>query len=268
MVTTAAACAGLALVILVAPGSPAPARLSGLRSRRIRRGRRGLPVAAAAGLGALLGFLLAGPAGALSGAAVAARWRHRYARARVERAAAALSVELADALGRITEELRAGAHPAAALAGTEADGHHARSALAPAARAAALGDGVPAALARGAAGRPEVARALRRTADAWALAERHGVPLAEVLAGVHRDLRWRVAYAEKVRAGLAGPRATAAVLLALPGLGLALGQLVGAEPLAVLRSGAVGQALVVVGVGLAAAGTAWTRRILTAAVPR
>ena len=70
------------------------------------------------------------------------------------------------------------------------------------------------------------------------------------------------------RAQLAGPRATATVLTALPALGIALGELVGAGPLAVLRSGVLGQLLVVVGVGLAATGAVWTERILRGAVPR
>ena len=67
---------------------------------------------------------------------------------------------------------------------------------------------------------------------------------------------------------LAGPRATATVLTALPVLGILLGELVGAGPLQVLRSGVLGQALVVAGVGLAAAGAAWARAVLRSAVPR
>ncbi len=88
----------------------------------------------------------------------------------------------------------------------------ARAVLGPAATAAALGDGVAAALVAEAARPPEVARDLRQVAAAWALAERHGVPLADLLAGVHADLRWRLAHAGRVGAALAGPRATAAVL--------------------------------------------------------
>jgi tight adherence protein B len=58
------------------------------------------------------------------------------------------------------------------------------------------------------------------------------------------------------------------VLVGLPGIGLALGELIGAAPLAVLRSSGTGQLLVAVGVGLVAAGAAWTSRILRTAVPR
>ena len=149
-----------------------------------------------------------------------------------------------------------------------ADGARARLVLAPAAAAARLGAGVPAALTQEARQRPEIALDLRRVADAWALAERHGIPLAELLAGAQSDIRWRVGYAARVRAQLAGPRATATVLTALPALGLVLGQLVGADPVGVLRDGLLGQVLLVVGVALTAAGMAWVEHILRTAVPR
>jgi tight adherence protein B len=137
--------------------------------------------------------------------------------------------------------------------------------LGPAATAAALGDGVPAALAARAECHPGVAGDIGRVAKAWALADRHGVPPVDLLATVVADMRWRMAHGRGVRAQLAGPRATAAVLTALPGLGVALGELIGAAPLAVLRSGVLGQLLVVLGVGLAAAGSAWTDRIIRGA---
>jgi tight adherence protein B len=139
--------------------------------------------------------------------------------------------------------------------------------LGPAAAAARLGDGVASALRRGAAGRPEIGADVERIAVAWSLAERHGVPLAELLARAHDDIRWRVRFGATVRAQLAGPRATASVLTALPLLGIALGQLVGADPIAVLRSGVLGQVMLVVGVALAAAGVTWSEQILRSAVP-
>ena len=58
------------------------------------------------------------------------------------------------------------------------------------------------------------------------------------------------------------------VLTGLPVLGILLGELVGAGPLQVLRSGVLGQVLVVSGVGLAAAGAAWAHAVLRSAVPR
>jgi hypothetical protein len=67
---------------------------------------------------------------------------------------------------------------------------------------------VPAALRRAATGRADVAADLERIAGAWSLAERHGVPLADLLAKVHDDVRWRIRFAATVRAQLAGPAAT------------------------------------------------------------
>ena len=263
------ACVALALAVAVAPGSPGPARLRLLgRGPAPQERARRLPTAAVVGVGVLAGLLALGPAGGLAGGIAAVLWRHRRTRSRTSRAATAMATELADALGRITDELRAGAHPAAALRGTGADGPLARAVLASAATAAELGDGVPAALAAEAARRSGVAGDLSRIARSWALADRRGVPPVELLVAVHTDIRWRLGHAGRVRAQLAGPRATAAVLTALPGLGIALGELVGAAPLAVLRSGVLGQLLVVLGVGLAAAGMAWTERILRRAVPR
>ena len=141
--------------------------------------------------------------------------------------------------------------------------------LQPAAAAAELGHGVAAALTAEAARRPEIARDLRHVAGAWTLAERHGVPLADLLAAVHAGLRWRLAHAGRVGAALAGPRATAAVLTGLPALGILLGELVGAGPLQRAAGGVLGQLLVVCGVGLAAAGVGLgTEPSLRSAVPR
>ncbi len=234
--------------------------------------RRPVPAARAGALvpllGGVAGFAVLGPGGALAGALVATAVGRRRRTARAVAAGAGAVGELADAVGRIADELAAGAHPAAALAGSDADGPTARAVLAPAAEASRLGDDVPRALRRSARDRPDVRADVERLAAAWALADEHGVPLARLLAGVQQDLRWRVRFAARVRAELAGPRATAAVLTGLPVLGIGLGQLVGAAPLHVLRSGPLGQALLVVGVGLVAAGAAWSDRILRSAVPR
>jgi len=65
-----------------------------------------------------------------------------------------------------------------------------------------------------------------------------------------------------VQAQVAGPRATATVLGALPVLGVLLGEGIGAHPWAVLSGTVVGQALLVVGVVLLGAGIEWTERIV------
>ena len=107
---------------------------------------------------------------------------------------------------------------------------------------------------------------LARAGRAWALADRHGVALAEPLDAVRRDLEHRVAFARDVDAKLAGPRSTAAVLAALPVLGLVLGQASGAAPLAVLAHGFLGQSLLVGGVALLCAGVVWTVRLTESVV--
>jgi len=264
----ALACAALAMALGALPVGPAPLRLAALRRRSDQLPRvRTIPVAVAVAAGALAGLLALGPAGAVVGGGGAVAWRRGRVRTHRDRAASAATAALADALDRITEEVRSGAHPAAALRGV-ADAEPTRTVLQPAAAAAELGHGVAAALTVEAARQPEIARDLRHVAGAWTLAERHGVPLAELLTAVHAGLRWRLAHAGRVGAALAGPRATAAVLTGLPALGILLGELVGAGPLHVLRSGVLGQLLVVCGAGLSAAGVAWARAITRSTVPR
>lgn len=95
----------------------------------------------------------------------------------------------------------------------------------------------------------------------WALAERHGVPLAGVLEDHRRELARRRELAGRIRAGLAGPRATAAILTALPGVGLLMGTGLGADPLGVLAGGGPGGLLCVAGAVFLASGLWWTERI-------
>lgn len=219
------------------------------------------------GSAALTGWLLANIGGAISAALIARTLHWRWLRQRQADRAAQSAAELAEAVRRVADELRTGAHPATALAGIDGDGRLAQAVLAPAAAAAQLGEDVPSVLTRQADAHPEVAHALRYVAAAWDVAERHGVPLAELLGCVQAELRWRLRHAAAVRADLAGPRATANVLTALPALGVLFGQLVGADPVDVLRGG-VGQVLLVVGAGLTATGAAWSERILSRAVLR
>lgn len=258
----------LALTLACLPGPPGRQRLHGLADRAAGPAwhRRHLPTAAWVVVFAGVGFVAAGPGGVLAASLLVVVVRRRREAHAGDAVADATASEVADALRRITDELRAGAHPAAALEGVRSDGPLAAAVLADAAAAARLGDDVPRALRRVASERPAVASELLHIAGSWALADRHGVPLADLLGRACGDISWRVGFARRVRAQLAGPRATAAVLSALPALGLLLGQLVGADPLGVLRDGVLGQSLLVVGVGLAAAGFTWCDRILRSAV--
>ena len=241
---------------------PAVARAS----RVARRWRLVLLLAPAAGIGALL----AGLGGGLAAVMVAGTATARLLAGRDRHAVAPEATGLSDALGGRVAELRAGAHPGDAV--RAAAGSHAGRvpddldrALSEVAAAASLGGEVAVALR--AAGPASLRSWLGRLADAWSLADRYGIPLADLLEAVRSDTEPRVRFAAEVQARLAGPRATAAVLAGLPLLGLALGQAVGAAPLRVLSDTAVGQLLLVLGTGLACAGVWWSGRLVSGAVP-
>ncbi|NBH07351.1 type II secretion system protein, partial [Amycolatopsis sp. SID8362] len=76
-----------------------------------------------------------------------------------------------------------------------------------------------------------------------------------------RDAEAGLGFARRMRAKLAGPRASAAVLTGLPALCLLLGQAMGAAPLSVLTGSTPGRLLLVAGSVLLWAGTAWCRAL-------
>jgi tight adherence protein B len=200
-------------------------------------------------------------AAAMVAGTATARWR-AY---RDRRAASTAATGLSDALGMLLAELRAGAHPSDAAEAAAEGNPDATRALAAAAAAARLGGDVPAMLRS--AGPAHLRSSLDRLADAWSLADRYGIPLADLLDAVRSDTEQRVRLTAEVQARLAGPRATAAVLAGLPLLGLALGHAVGGAPLRVLSETPVGQGLLVIGTGLACAGVLWSARLVSGAVP-
>lgn len=105
----------------------------------------------------------------------------------------------------------------------------------------------------------------RRLGQAIALAHGHGLPLADVVSRAGEEVAESTRHAGEIEAALAGPRATALILTALPLLGLGLGHLMGADPIATLGSGIIGAALSIVGASLIAAGLLWTSRIISGA---
>lgn len=216
---------------------------------------------------ALLGGLLAGPAGVVASAMLAGLGLHRRRGAVQRRHNQAELATLVEALGVMTTELRAGAHPAHAAADAAAGTDLAHRVFASVAVGARLGADVPSLLGRHAAA-STIPDELNRLAAAWALAERHGVALAELLDAVRSDLDARTRLAGQVSAQLAGPKASAAVLAGLPLLGVALGQGIGADPWHVLTATAAGQLLLITGTALACAGVIWSGRIMSKAVPR
>jgi tight adherence protein B len=256
-----ACCCAAALLCWPPARARSQARAGVHRARRVARiprpGTAAL-VAASVAVGWLLFGALAAVACGLATFTALNRWR---ARGRRRRTVTAMT-NLAEALLCLVGELRAGAHPALAAESTAADarspGREVMTAIAATER---LGGDVEVALDRTAGQHPELTAELRGLAGAWQLATRHGLPLAEVLAAVHRDLEHRLRFAGQVHAKMAGPRSSALVLAALPAVGVLLGEAMGAQPLHVLLHTGLGSAMLLLGVGLTCAGIALTARL-------
>jgi tight adherence protein B len=215
----------------------------------------------------IAGWLVAGVGGAVAATLLAATIR-RQLRARAESNQSLAAVDgLAEALRTLVAGLRAGAHPAAAAEAAAEDAHPPTAATMHAVAAVARLDGDLSAVVDTSRS-PLVSVALSRLSTAWQLAQRHGLPLAEVLDAVRRDLEQRARFTRQVLARMAGPRSSAMVLSLLPMLGIALGAVMGADPLAVLTGTALGQVLLVAGVALQCIGLAWSTHITSRAVPR
>jgi len=105
----------------------------------------------------------------------------------------------------------------------------------------------------------------RSVVAAAVLARDVGAPLASVLDAVSGALVAEAEARGEREASLAGPRATARVLMWLPLLGAVLGWVLGADPLATALDGGVGSVAVCLGLLLLAAGWVWTRRLVAAA---
>ena len=167
---------------------------------------------------------------------------------------------LAAALEVLVGELRVGAHPVRAF-GIAADGRGrcGRRLAARAAARALLGADVAGGLQTMAAAAAPTH--WERLAVCWRLAAEHGLAMSTLMRAAQRDIVERQRFTARVEAGLAGARATAAILAGLPVLGVLLGQLIGARPLAFLLGGGIGGALLVLGVLLICLGLAWSERI-------
>ena len=222
-------------------GGPArpPALVSPRRS--LRAGNRlVLPAMAAATVTGASASILSGArlpvlpatAGAIAGAAASFVAGRATSSRRRQREKAAL----AELVGALAADLRAGQQPA-----------HALAALRTADPRAGLLHGSVA------------------LAAVWAVSERSGAPAAAVLDRVEEDLRATARQQREVGAQLAGARSTAGLLALLPLLGIGLGAAMGADPLYVLLGTPAGQLALLVGVGLDAAGLLWTSRIVAAA---
>jgi len=254
MSATATAAALLAAALVTTPSKRR--RVAAATSRRWL-GR--VPVWPAVVLGALATAMVSPAAAFAVGlvAAVIGRRRRRRMRGRQQYSE---GQAMAAALEILVGELRIGAHPLRAftVAAAESAGDVGASLRAVATRAE-LGADVTAGL-RSAAGRSSVPAYWDRLAVCWQLAAEHGLPMSSLMRTAHCDIVGRQRFAGRVQAGLAGARATAAILAGLPFLGVALGEVIGARPVQFLLSG--GSWLLVIGVGLVGVGATWSDHII------
>lgn len=183
------------------------------------------------------------------------RWRVERRRRRLRER----RVQVSEAIGLMSAELRAGMLPQRVLTGLVPDFDF----LAAASRAADLGGDVPAALRL--AADESGAELLGELAGAWLVAERAGAPLARVLDRLEETARGDLEIEREVEAGLAPARATGRLMAVLPVFGLALGSGMGGDPVAVLVGTIPGVLCLAAGCALACAGIAWVERIASSA---
>ena len=214
---------------------------------------RGIAVIAALCLGILGGLPLPVMVMAAAATAVcpAVLRRRRRRRAAMRRADECVETVLA-----LAAEMRAGRPPSRALALVAASAAELREPLHRASVAVDAGASAAAEL-RHVASLPGCA-GLRNVAAAWEVTEEAGGPVADVLDRLgdvlDADAQTRAALA----AALAAPRATIVLLAALPVVGVALGESLGARPLHLLLHRPLGWALLSAAVALDLIGVSWT----------
>lgn len=214
---------------------------------------------------AVAGLSVVGIGPLLAAVMVAGTVLVRMRRARGDRRRAVERAALAEGLEAVVGELRVGAHPstAAAAAASDTPGAVGRAFAVCSARSRLGGSAAEGLRDPDAA----VADELSRIADAWQVAERHGLALAELVSAARSDLLSRIRFRARTTAALAGARATATVLAGLPLLGIVLGQLLGAAPLRVLLGHGMGTVLLPLGTALLCAGLLWTDAITRRVLP-
>lgn len=102
---------------------------------------------------------------------------------------------------------------------------------------------------------------LRTIAAAWRVSGRTGAPIASVVGRVAETLREQEKIQGVLEAEMSAARISGRIMACLPLFGLALGTIMGADPLGFLFSHWTGEWLVLGGVVLSTVGIAWTERI-------
>jgi tight adherence protein B len=114
---------------------------------------------------------------------------------------------------------------------------------------------------------PIEARAWRGLAAAWSVATGAGAPLAGSLRAYAQSLRALAQAQRDAATALAGPVATARMVMALPAVGLVFGLALGFDTIGVLTGTPIGWACLAIGLGLVFAGSRWNRSLVRAAQP-
>ena len=108
--------------------------------------------------------------------------------------------------------------------------------------------------------------AWRSLAAAWRVATASGAPLAPALRGFAEGLRDREAARRDIRIALAGPRATARIVMVLPVVAVLLGLVMGVDLVSTVST-PVGAGAMIAGLALVVIARRWMRGLLRAAEP-
>jgi len=236
-----------------------------------------------------LGAIMAGPAGTLAAGIVTATLIVLGRSALAERHRRSDLIDIIAGLRLLSRELRSGAAPAQA-AGEAAAAARGVAVMVLAALATRRGSGAIASANPGgssAALRPStgsarsglgsanggrlgrivpaegpVAEVVARLTSGWILAGRHGLAITPMIDAAVLDASERLSADTERASQVAGPRMSGYVMAGLPLMGLLLGVGMGADPVHVLTSTALGNVLLIVGVALTCAGLLWSARIV------
>lgn len=165
-----------------------------------------------------------------------------------------------DFLGSLGAELAAGTPASRALI---AAAHHTESNVCPGAVAAAHAGGDIAAALDHDASAQRLAM-LHWAAACWRVGESSGAGLSASIDRLLRSARANEEITVQLEAQLAAPRATARMLAMLPLIGVAMGMLLGANPIAWLTTTGPGLLCLLAGLAFTFAGWVWTGRIAAA----
>ena len=239
-------------------GSARPSRLAATPVRQGETSRRHLTIGAAAvGVG-VVAVILAGElmskwlAFIVAGGEISATLAWLVSRGVMQRHAAVNERQVLRACTVIAGQLDTGEIPARALTIAAEDA----PLLASTVGALTVGGDVPGELTKLAA-RPGCG-GLAELARGWRLCERTGMPLAPLMRQVADALIQADDVREQRRAELASSRSTSRLLAGLPAVGLGMGFIVSANPLAFLSGSLAGHLCLIGAATLASAGLIWT----------